>query len=177
VKRLAAALILAACASAAAQEAAPPAGRPPRPDRPDREEAFRMVDAYIAGKLQESLGLTDDQFAKVLPMVTQLHRDRREVFHRRQQLLRELRRTLASGTATEAEVQQGLAEVKRLENDEHVRLRRDREAVDAALTPLQQAKFRVLEAEVEQKIRSLRMRGGRPGPHRRGPDDEPRPQP
>jgi Spy/CpxP family protein refolding chaperone len=167
-------LILAACASAAAaQEAAPPAGRPPRHDR---EEAFRMVDAYIAGKLKGSLGLTDDQLAKVLPMVTQLHRDRREIFHRRQQLLRDLRRTLASGTATEAEVQQSLAEVKRLENDENVRLRRDREAVDAALTPLQQAKFRVLEAEVEQKIRSLRMRGGRPGPHRRGPDDEPRPQ-
>jgi len=174
VKRLAAALILAGCASAGAQEAAPPAGGPPRHDR---EDAFRMVDAYIAGKLQESLGLTDDQFAKVLPMVTQLHRDRREIFHRRQQLLRDLRRTLASGTATEAEVQQSLAEVKRLENDEHVRLRRDREAVDAALTPLQQAKFRVLEIEVEQKIRSLRMRGGRPGPHRRGPDDEPRPQP
>jgi Spy/CpxP family protein refolding chaperone len=173
VKRLAAALILAACASAAAQEAAPPAGRPPH----DREEAFRLVDAYIAGKLQESLGLSDDQYAKVLPMVTQLHRDRREIFHRRQQLLRDLRRSLASGTATEAEVQQSLAEVKRLENDEHVRLRRDRDAVDAALTPLQQAKFRVLEIEVEQKIRSLRMRDGRPGPHRRGPGEEPRPQP
>ena len=168
MKRLAAALTLLACTSAAAQEAGPP--------RHDREEAFRMVDAYIAGKLQESLGLTDDQFQKVLPLVTQLHRDRREVFHRRQQLLRDLRRVLASGTATEAEVEQRLVEVKRLESEEQVRLRRDREAVDAALTPLQQAKFRVLEAEVEQKIRSLRMRGGGPGPGRRGPDDESRPQ-
>jgi Spy/CpxP family protein refolding chaperone len=173
VKRLAAVLVLVACASAAAQEAAPPSGRPPRPDR---EEAFRMIDAYIAGKLQESVGLTDDQFAKVLPLVTQLHRDRREVFHRRQQLLRDLRRRLASGTATEAEVEQRLVEVKRLENEEQVRLRRNREAVDAALTPLQQAKLRVLEAEVEQRIRSLRMRGGRPGPRGHGRDDEDRPQ-
>jgi Spy/CpxP family protein refolding chaperone len=171
VKGLAAALILAACASAAAQETAPPSGRPPREDR---EEAFRMVDAYIASKLQESLGLTEEQRAKVLPLVTQMHHDRREVFRRRQQALRELRRLLASGTATEPEVEQRLFELKRLENEEPVRLRRNREAVDAALTPLQQAKLRVLEAEVEQKIRSLRARPDRPGPHRRGPDEEPR---
>jgi Spy/CpxP family protein refolding chaperone len=173
--RLAAALVLAACASAAAQDVAPRSVRPPRPDR---EEAFRMVDAYIAGKLQQSLGLNDDQVARVLPLVTQLHRDRREVIHRRQQLLRDLRRRLASGTATEGEVEQRLLEVKRLENEEQARLRRNREAVDAALTPLQQAKLRVLETEVEQRIRSLRTRGGPaagagPPPRRRGP----RPQP
>jgi Spy/CpxP family protein refolding chaperone len=136
-----------------------------------------MIDAYIAGKLQGSLGLTDDQFAKVLPLVTQLHHDRREVFHRRQQLLRDLHRRLASGTATEAEVEQRLVEVKRLENEEQVRLRRNREAVDAALTPLQQAKLRVLETEVEQRIRSLRTRGGRPGPRGHGRDDADHPQP
>ena len=38
--------------------------------------------------------------------------------------------------------------------------------MDAALTPLQQAKFRVLEVEVEQKIRELcrSMPAGRPAP-------------
>jgi hypothetical protein len=176
VRRLAAALILAVAAAAAAQERDQGARRaPPR----DREEAFRMVDAYIAGRLKESLGLNDQQVAKVLPLVTQLHRDRREAVHRRMQSLREMRRLLASGTATQPEVEQKLLELKGLESDEPLRLRRDREAVDAALSPLQQAKFRVLEAEVEQKIRSLRHgRPGRPG-SRRGPpsDEEPPPQP
>jgi Spy/CpxP family protein refolding chaperone len=89
-----------------------------------------------------------------------------------------MRRLLASGAATETEVEQKLVELKRLENEEPVRLRRDREAVDAALTPVQQAKFRVLEAEVEQKIRSLRHdRPGRPGARRQPPEDEPPPQP
>lgn len=175
MKRLAAALMLAVCASAAAQEMEQGSRRPPPHDR---DEAFRMVDAYIAGKLKDSLGLNDQQVAKVLPLVTQLHRDRREAIHGRMQSLREMRRLLASGAATETEVEQKLVELKRLENEEPVRLRRDREAVDAALTPVQQAKFRVLEAEVEQKIRSLRHdRPGRPGARRQPPDEEPPPQP
>ena len=175
MKRLAAVLMLAVAVSAAAQEREE---TPRRPPPPDRDEAFRMVDAYIAGRLKESLGLNDQQVAKVLPLVTQLHRDRREGLHRRMQGLREMRRLLASGAATEAEVEQKLLELKRLENDEPLRLRRDREAVDAALTPLQQAKFRVLEAEVEQKIRSLRHgRPGRPGARRAPSDEEPPPQP
>ena len=131
-----------------------------------------MVDAYIASNLQESLGLTDEQLATLLPLVTRLHQDRRALVHQRLQNLRELRGLLASGTATESQVAQRLAEAKRLENEEPQRLRRDREAVDAALSPLQQAKFRVLEAEVEQKIRGLR--GRRPGPRGRrgGPGEE-----
>jgi len=175
VKRLALVLMLAVSASVAAQERDQGARRPaPR----DRDEAFRMVDAYIAGKLKDSLGLNDQQVAKVLPLVTQLHRERREAFHRRMHGLREMRRLLASGAATEAEVEQKLLELKRLENEEPLRLRRNREAVDAALTPLQQAKFRVLETEVEQKIRSLRHgRPGRPGSRRPTPDEEPPLQP
>ena len=134
-----------------------------------------MVDAYIARNLQESLGLTDEQLGKLLPRVTRLHHDRRELVDRRLQNLRELRRLLASGTATEAQVGQRLVEAKRLENEEPMRLRRNREAVDAALSPLQQAKFRVLEAEVEQKIRGQRGRvQGRPGTRGRrgGPGQE-----
>jgi Spy/CpxP family protein refolding chaperone len=107
-------------------------------------------------------------------LVTPPQRNRREAFQRRMQNVREMRRLLASGTATEAEVRQTLLEMKRQENEEPLRLRRDRDAVDAALTPLQQAKFRVLEAEVEQKIRSLHHgRPGRAGSRRPPPDEEP----
>ena len=175
MKRLAAILLLAVSASAAAQDREQDPRRPPPHDR---DEAIRMVDAYIAGKLRDSLGLNDQQVARVLPLVTQLHRDRREAFHSRMQSLREMRRLLASGAATEAEVEQKLLELKRMENEEPLRLRRNREAVDAALTPLQQAKFRVLEAEVEQKIRALRHgRPGRPDARRAPSDEEPPPQP
>jgi Spy/CpxP family protein refolding chaperone len=171
VKALVVGLVLSAAASVSAQDTARPQG----PGRP-RDEAFKMVDAYIVSNLQESLGLTDEQFTRLLPLVMKLHNDRRELVHRRLQNLRELRRLLASGTATEAQVEERLRDVKRLENEEPAILRRDRDAVDAALSPLQQAKFRVLEVEVEQKIRGLRnrMMQGRPGPHgRRGNPGEP----
>jgi Spy/CpxP family protein refolding chaperone len=131
-----------------------------------REEAFKMIDAYIVSNLQESLGLTDEQFVRVLPLVKRLQTERRDIFLRRQQLLRELRRSLQSGTATEAQVADRLREVKAIEAEEPVQRRRNLEAVDAALTPLQQAKFRVLEEEVAQKIRELMghsRRQGRPG--------------
>jgi hypothetical protein len=177
VRTLAAALMLALAAVASPQEP----GRSEGPGRA-RDEAFKMVDAYIVSNLQESLGLTDEQFSRLLPLVMKLHNDRRDLVHRRLQGLRELRRLLASGAATEAQVEERLREVKRIENDEPAMLRRDREAVDATLTPLQQAKFRVLETEVEQKIRGLRNRmqmQGRPGGRGRrpGPDEPQTPQP
>ena len=124
------------------------------PDRP-RDEAFKMIDAYIVSNLQESLDLTDDQFVKVLPLVKRLQTDRRAVLQRRQQALMDLRRLLASGDATEARVKELLAQVKAAEADEPAVLRKDRDAIDAVLSPVQQAKFRVLEVEVEHKIREL----------------------
>ena len=124
------------------------------PERP-RDEAFKMIDAYIVSNLQESLDLTDDQFVKLLPLVKRLQTDRRALLQRRQQALMELRRLLASGDATETKVTELLGQVKAAETDEPALLRKDREAIDGVLKPIQQAKFRVLEVEVEHKIREL----------------------
>lgn len=149
-----------------------PAGRAER--RQAREEAFRMVDAYIVSNLQESLELTDEQFLKLLPLVKRLQTDRRSLAQRRQRALMELRRALGSGRATEPQVAELLREVKATEAEEPAVLRRDRDAIDGVLTPLQQAKFRVLELEVERRIRAalaqVRRRGAR-GPRR--PQGEP----
>jgi Spy/CpxP family protein refolding chaperone len=123
--------------------------------RAPRDEAFKMIDAYIVSNLQESLDLTDEQFVKLLPLVKRLQTDRRSALQRRQQPLMELRRLLASGGATEAKVTELLREVKAAEAEEPGLLRKDRDAIDAVLSPLQQAKFRVLEVEVEHKIREL----------------------
>jgi hypothetical protein len=53
-------------------------------------------------------------------------------------------------------------------------VRRQLEAVDAALTPLQQAKYRVLEGEVEKRVRELANRARtRPGERQRGQPEPP----
>ena len=131
----------------------PPGG--PRRGGAARDDAFRMVDAYIVGNLQESLGLTDEQFAKALPLVKRLLGERRELAEKRRAALRELRQMFQSGAATEAKVADRLRGVKALESEEREKTGRNLEALDGVLTPLQQAKFRVMEIEIEQKIREL----------------------
>jgi Spy/CpxP family protein refolding chaperone len=126
----------------------------PRPGGP-REEAGRMVDAYVLSNLQESLGLSDDQFVRLLPLVKRLQTERREAMERRARALREMRRLLKSGSATEPEVLAQLKEWKAIEAEDPVRRPKSMEAIDSILSPLQQAKFRVFEAEVGQKLREL----------------------
>jgi Spy/CpxP family protein refolding chaperone len=132
----------------------PPAGS----DRPGREEAFRMVDAYVVSNLQESLGLTDEQFAKAIPLVKKVQTERRQYYLERTRTLREMRRLLRRGGATEAQVVDLLKQLKALDVDGPERTRENLAALDAVLTPVQQAKYRVLETEVEQRMRELMNR-------------------
>jgi hypothetical protein len=156
---------------------------PPDPNTPAgaREEAGRMVDAYVLSNLQESLGLSDDQFVKLLPLVKRLQAERRDAMERRSRALREMRRLLKSGSATEPEVLVHLKEFKGIEAEDPLRGRQGMEAIDSQLTPLQQAKFRVFEADVSQKLRELMgqmRRQNRPGAKPeagkpRRPDEQP----
>ena len=177
IRRSLAGLLMVTAAAAFGQEASRPAGSE---DRRPREEAFRMIDANFVSNLQEGLGLTDEQFVRLLPLVKRLQSDRRQYAQRRLRALHETRRMLQTGEATESRVEELLREVKAVETEEPLGLRRDREAIDAGLSPVQQAKFRILELEVERKIRDLmmQMRGpGRPpgrGRPRSGSEPSPR---
>jgi hypothetical protein len=168
--RLASWTFIAALASAAIASAQPAgdASRERRMERRDarRDEMFRMVDAYIAMNIEEKLGLTDEQFARVLPLVKRLQSDRRRFASRRTEIVRDLRDRLQSGAATEGQVGQTMKDLKELEQEEPAVVRKDREAIDQTLSVVQQAKLRVLEVEVERKIRQLTLQrpGGPNGP-------------
>ena len=123
-----------------------------------RDETFRLMDAYLISNLQESLGLTDEQFARAMPLVKKLQSDRRNFARRRMQALRLLRKTLVSGAATEAGVAELLKEVKGASAEERAATVRNMDVLDAALSPLQQAKFLVFEAEVDVRLRHLLAR-------------------
>jgi hypothetical protein len=120
-----------------------------------RDEAARMVDAYILSNLQERLGLSDAQFVKLLPLVKSHQGERRQAGRRRGQALLELRRELHSGRATEASIGALLEETKKAELEGPAAVARSQAAIDAQLTPVQQAKYRVFEAEVEQRLRDV----------------------
>lgn len=123
-----------------------------------RDETFRLMDAYLISNLQESLGLTDEQFSKALPLVKKLQSDRRGYAKRRMQALRLLRKSLLSGSATEAGVVDLLKDLKNASAEERAGTLRNLEALDTVLTPIQQAKYRVFEAEVDLRLRHLLAR-------------------
>ena len=120
-----------------------------------RDDIFKMIDAYIISNLQEGLGLSDEQFVKLLPLVKRLQTDRRAFAQKRQLTVQQLRRMLQSGTANDARVSELLRELKSLESEEPPKIRRDFDAIDTALTPVQQAKYRILEVELERRLREL----------------------
>jgi hypothetical protein len=179
MKYLAALLVTAALGVGASAQTLEPRGREEDRARP-REEVFRMLDAYLIGNLQERLGLTDEQFARVVPRVKRLQADRRELTQRRIRAMFELRRLLMSGGATEAQVEEQLRQVKAVEREEPTTVRRDVDAVDEVLTPVQQAKYRLLELEMERKLRQamrrMRVPPGGPRGYERPEREEPRPR-
>ncbi len=126
-----------------------------------RDEAFRMIDAYVIANLQESLGLDESTYVRAIPVVNNLQKTRREYFGERLGTLRKMRRLLRSGTATEAQVRGTLDAFKALEVQGPERIRKQMDELDALLTPLQQAKYRVFEVEVERRLRELMRRGRR----------------
>lgn len=137
-------------------------------ERP-RDEAHKYLEAYFISNLQERLELTSDQLAKLLPAVMRLQSERRELQQRRMRATQELRRLLESGKATESAVAESLKELKRVESEGPAAVWKQQEAVDAQLSTVQQAKFRILETEVERKVRELLLGARRQGaPMRRG---------
>lgn len=124
-----------------------------------REELFKMVDAYVVSSLQESLGLSDDQFARLLPAIKRLQTVRRGFVQRRRETMAEMRRLLESGSGTGPRITELITALKVQELEQPAAVRREADAVDAQLTPLQQAKLRLLEARVEQRLRELLQRG------------------
>ncbi|HEY7515467.1 MAG TPA: hypothetical protein VIC87_13360 [Vicinamibacteria bacterium] len=145
---------------------APPGGGPPH--HGGREELFKALDAYLLENLQRSLDLSDEALARLRPLVERLQETRREHARRRTQTLREMRRLLESGTATEPKIAELVQELRTQEREQPAEMFRAMEAVDAALTPVQQAKFRLLEMRMTRQLQELmgrrRRRGPGPGP-------------
>jgi hypothetical protein len=163
-------LVLLVTPAVSAQETPSHEGRHSE-ERASREAAFRMVDAYIVANLKESLGLTEETYVKAIPLVKELQSARRDYFIERGRDLRQLRSLLRSGGATRDEVLAALEAVKKIDLDGPERIHRASSALDAVLSPMEQAKYRVLELEVEHRMRELMGRARR---ERVKPKDAPR---
>jgi hypothetical protein len=133
------------------------AAEPARRSRPGRDEAFKMVVAYLLSNLQERLGLTDEEYLRVLPLVQQRQNHRREMFEGREEALGRLRMLVRRGESGD-ELEAAIRQLDAVESEGPKQLAADLSAIDAELSVAQQAKYRLLELDVERRVRELARR-------------------
>jgi hypothetical protein len=134
--------------------AAPPAGTDLRP-----AEIQRLFDAYLVMEAQQTLGLTERQYAPFLTRLKALQEVRRRHQAARARLLGELARLSGPRAAgDEATLKERLAALQELESRSAAEARKAYADLDALLEPRQQARFRVFEDQIERRKIELMLR-------------------
>jgi hypothetical protein len=160
-------LVLALVAPAAAQQ-----GRRPNPNRGAQEhrgeqqptgkqpgkmspgQLHQLFDTMLVMQAQKALSLDDEQYAQFVTRVKNLQEMRRRNQQERVRLMNELQRMTSPRNpepAPESEITSRLNALQELESRTAADLRRAYDAVDEVLNPVQRARFRVLEEQIERR--------------------------
>lgn len=158
IPTLAGALLLAAALPVLAQERAAPAGPPPI----ERLEKLRLE------RLQESLGLTEEQTESLRRQLEENRAAMRESFERHHAAMESLHESLKTEPANQEALRRALADVEAAR--ERMDELRDRQiaGLGGTLTLEQRAKFLLFNRQFDSRLRELveRRHGGKPGePH------------
>lgn len=149
---------LALLSPVSAQRAARPAD-PASDMRP--AEVQRLFDAYVVMQAQETLGLTEQQFAQFLPRLKTLHDTRRRHQQERQKIIADLQRLTAPRQASsvdETTLKSLLDSLQNAEQRAAAEWRQGHQALDEVLDIRQRARFRVFEEQVERRKLELLLR-------------------
>jgi hypothetical protein len=141
----------------------------------------QLFDAMLVMQAQEALTLSEQQYARFLTHLRVLQETRRRNLQARVRLLNELQRLTNARNrqnATEADIRERLVALQELEVRAAEETRKAYRAIDEVLDTFQQARFRVLEEQIERRKLELIGRArfqnpNRPNLPRREP---PRPQ-
>jgi hypothetical protein len=130
-----------------------PQRRLPRdPQNMSPGELQRLFDAYTLMKAQEALALSDEQYGKFALRLRELQRVRRANVQRHTRLLQQLNRlTKQSPPATAQALSEALQALQDHDTAAHVALRRAYQGVDEVLNVNQQARFRIIEQQIERR--------------------------
>ena len=140
-------LVAAAGTSAYAQ---PPVA-PERDGIVSPAEVQRMFDAYALVQAQDQLKLSDSQFPQFLARFKALQEIRRRSQAERGRIVQELVRLSRQDQADEEGMKDRLKELKGLEARSAADIRNAYDAVDQVLNVRQQARFRILEEQMERR--------------------------
>jgi hypothetical protein len=132
----------------------------------------QLFDAMAVMQSQEALSLSETQYAQFLSRLRILQDTRRRHQVQRNRLIGELRRLTdprASAAASEQQIRARLEALQELESRSGAEIRRAYNAIDEVLDVRQQARFRVLEEQIERRKLELIGRARQATPRRRPP--------
>jgi hypothetical protein len=148
-------IVAQAQARRAAQNAAPDTG-----PGVSQGELQRLFDAYVLMQAQESLELTDAQYPRFLARLRTLQEVRRRTLVERTRIIQELRRIVQGRVegADAARLPERLKALREAEARSVVEIREASDSLDEVLEPMQQARWRILEEQMERRKLDLLMR-------------------
>ena len=133
----------------------PPEGPPlgPPTDNMTPAQLHELFDAMLVMQAQNALSLNEQQHAQFLTRLRVLQQTRRKNQQERARIINELQKMTnpRNPQAPEAEVKTRLTDLQELEARSAAELRRAYSGIDEVLTPVQQARFRVLEENIERR--------------------------
>lgn len=124
-------------------------------------EIQRLFDAYLVMETQQALQLSDQQYPQFLARLRTLQDTRRRTQQERNQLMGQLQRLTNPRLAKpveESEIKSRLSALQELEVRTAAEMRKAYLAIDDVLDVRQQARFRVLEEQIERRKIELLMR-------------------
>ncbi len=144
---------------AQARRAAPPATADAPGVSPG--ELQQLFDAYALMQAQETLQLTDSQYPQFLSRLKALQTVRRRTQAERQRIVQDLRRLVQRGdgnAAVKAAITERIKALRESESRAVTEVMQAADSLDEILDPLQQAKLRILEEQMERRKLELLMR-------------------
>ncbi len=117
-------------------------------------EIQEMIQGFYVSRLQQELTLDDEQFVELLPALRDSLEQRNRLGQEHSRALNELRRALQEGASDDEfnRLVQDVDNTERQLRDVQEELLRE---VDPTLTPEQRARFRIVQPNVENRIRNL----------------------
>ena len=139
------------------------AARPPAGDPADFRpaEIQRLFDAMLVADAQQALALSDKQYPEFITRLRALQETRRANLIQRAKLMADLQRLSNPRVTTPPDdpaLRERLSALQELESRSAAELRRAYNQIDEVLDPRQQARFRVVEEQLERRKLELLMR-------------------
>jgi hypothetical protein len=118
-------------------------------------EVRRMFDSYALMQAQDFLKIRDDQFPGFLARFKALQDVRRRRLQERNRLLQDMRRLSNAPQPDEAQLKERMKALQEVEDRSQADARKAYDAIDQILDVRQQARFRVFEENMEQRMLQL----------------------